>query len=106
MDYNFIGLDQLGLSAAALHTTARELTQIIYSLAAQPGYTSILRQEIFDVLAHSADNLTLESINMLWKMDSFMKETIRMQGPVRKSSDLVRHFAVGESLMEMNSGIP
>ncbi|KAE8445045.1 hypothetical protein EG329_013759 [Mollisiaceae sp. DMI_Dod_QoI] len=81
-NYQFIGLGLLGIAAAALHTTSREVTQMIYNLATHPEYITILRQELMEVLGQKAENLSLENINKLRKMDSFMKETIRMQGPL------------------------
>ncbi|KAH7346207.1 cytochrome P450 [Rhexocercosporidium sp. MPI-PUGE-AT-0058] len=79
-DYDFQGRGQLGLAAAGIHTSARLLTHVVYSLAQYPEYTSMLRREIEDVRAKMGDDTewTVEMLRRLKKLDSFMKETMRL----------------------------
>ncbi|KAL2059752.1 hypothetical protein VTL71DRAFT_10136 [Oculimacula yallundae] len=77
-DYDFQGRGQLGLAAAGIHTTSRLLTHVIYSLAQYPEYAPILRQEIEDVKRGSDTEWTVEMLGRLRKLDSFVKECMRL----------------------------
>jgi hypothetical protein len=79
-DYRFQGKAQLGIAAAGLHTTVRMLYHVFFDLATYPEYIPLLRQEIKSVLGESCDGYTVENFNLLKKMDSFMKESMRLQG--------------------------
>ncbi|KAH6714225.1 cytochrome P450 [Leptodontidium sp. MPI-SDFR-AT-0119] len=79
-DYDFQGRGQLGLAAASIHTTSRLLTHVVYSLAQYPEYALILRKEIEEIKSGVGDDAewTVETLGRLKKLDSFMKETMRM----------------------------
>lgn len=77
-DYAFQGRGQLGLAAAAIHTTARLLTNVLFDIAANPEYISELREEIESAKEKTGGVLTVESLGKLIKLDSFIKETMRM----------------------------
>ncbi|KAF2233369.1 cytochrome P450 [Viridothelium virens] len=73
---------QLGLSFAAIHTTTNHLTNVIYDLAARwDQYAPELIKEIETAL--EADNGTMlkSTVTKLSKLDSFMKESQRLNPP-------------------------
>lgn len=62
--------------------------QCIYDLATYPEYQKPLRDEI-RALASNGATLSLQNIGMLRKVDSFMKEVLRLSpGTLGKSKDL------------------
>ncbi|KAK4141456.1 uncharacterized protein C8A04DRAFT_39069 [Dichotomopilus funicola] len=69
---------QLGLSFAAIHTTTLTATNVFYSIAAHPEYIPELREEIRTVLADSNGVFTSPALQSMKKMDSFIKETMRL----------------------------
>lgn len=83
---------QLGMSFAAIHTTTNHLTNVIYDLAARwEDYGSALRAEVEEVLAETNDTWKKTTLTKLSKMDSFMKESQRMNPPsARKQSPFLR----------------
>lgn len=73
---------QLGLSFAAIHTTTNHLTNVIYDLAFRwDDYGQELRAEVEDVLAASCGVWKKTILTKLSKMDSFMKESQRLNPP-------------------------
>ncbi|KAK1848827.1 cytochrome P450 [Colletotrichum chrysophilum] len=58
-------------------TFSRSLMQCIYDLATYPEYQKPLREEIRTMLSNGA-TLSLQNIGMLRKVDSFMKEVLRL----------------------------
>ncbi|XMA17447.1 hypothetical protein WAI453_010238 [Rhynchosporium graminicola] len=78
-DYDFQGRGQLGLAAAGIHTTSTLVTNCIYSLAQFPEYAPILKEEIEDVRRDTGGGeWTLEALGQLKKLESFMKENLRL----------------------------
>ncbi|KAK0736574.1 cytochrome P450 [Apiosordaria backusii] len=69
---------QLGISFAAIHTTTMTTTNVFYNLAAYPEYVSVLREEIRDVLAQHNNTFTSAALQAMKKVDSFIKETMRL----------------------------
>ncbi|CAK7217407.1 hypothetical protein SCUCBS95973_003141 [Sporothrix curviconia] len=69
---------QLGLSFAAIHTTTLAATNAFYNLAAMQEYIPILREEAAQALAENDGILTARALQSMKKMDSFLKETLRM----------------------------
>jgi hypothetical protein len=81
-DYEYIGKGQLGLAAGAVHTTARELTHMMYTLAEFPEHIDILREEIRDVFGEGKVRKgMLDDMNRLVKKRTQNK---RYLSPVRK----------------------
>ena len=81
---------QLGMSFAAIHTTANHVTNIIYDLAARwDEYGPELRAEVEEVLAASEGIWKKTTLTKLSKMDSFMKESQRLNSP---SVRMYRYF--------------
>ena len=70
---------QLGISMAAIHTTSMTTTHAVFDLAARPEYIQPLRDEIAAVKAtESTPYLSKTSMPRLKKLDSFLKESQRM----------------------------
>ena len=72
---------QLGLSFASVHTTTNHLTNVLFDLAARwKTYGPPLRQEIQCCMALDG-TLSKEALTKLSKLDSFMKESQRLNPP-------------------------
>ncbi|KAK3899167.1 hypothetical protein C8A05DRAFT_46703 [Staphylotrichum tortipilum] len=69
---------QLGISFAAIHTTTLTSTNVFYNLAAYPQYIPELREEIRAVLAEHNGVFTSAALQAMKKVDSFIKETMRL----------------------------
>jgi len=83
-----IGRIEYGLAFAAIHTTSSALTHVLFDIAAHPEYAEILREEIDTVVAeenHPQGRLLKTSIPKLKKLDSFIKESQRVN-PIQLSS--------------------
>ncbi|KXH25882.1 hypothetical protein CNYM01_11434 [Colletotrichum nymphaeae SA-01] len=72
---------QMTLAVASIHTTSSSMVQVLYDLAACPEYTEELRQEVVDVLESSGGIFTKQSLAEMKKLDSWMKESLRMNAP-------------------------
>lgn len=74
--------DHIVTNVAAIHTTAGQLAHTIYDLARFPEYIPPLRQEIDAVIAEEGaawdGTLTKQMLYKLKKMDSFLRETQRL----------------------------
>ncbi|KAI1330696.1 cytochrome P450 [Xylariaceae sp. FL0255] len=66
------------LNAAALHTSSMALTHAIFDLCARPEYVEPLRSEAREALMHSGGNWQLSTLQRLRRLDSFLKESQRM----------------------------
>ncbi|KAK8137517.1 GliF [Apiospora sp. TS-2023a] len=70
---------QLSITWASIHTSTYALTQVLFDLAAKPEYQDILREEIEQVFSNGGtEELTQADLPKLAKMDSFMKESMRL----------------------------
>lgn len=76
--YDF-AMGQLGLSLAAIHTTADLLTQVIYDLCQHPDMIQPLRDEIVAVLGGGGWKRT--ALYKMKLMDSVIKESQRLKPP-------------------------
>ena len=79
-DYSVYGIVQLTFGAVSVHTTTQAATHTIYDLAARPHYIPILREEARQALKEAGGEWTVESLNSLKKLDSFIKEGQRFGG--------------------------
>lgn len=71
--------DHLTLSFAAIHVASMALSHIMHELAARPEYIQILREELETELAScGGGSLNSKSLANLAKMDSLIKEAIRL----------------------------
>jgi len=65
------------LNLASIHTTLIVVIHLLYDLVSHPEYIDPLRAEINSLIdAHGG--LTLQAINMMDKLDSCIKETLRL----------------------------
>lgn len=67
----------LRLNMAAIHNTTMSATNVLFDLLEHSKYLESLRQEIKNVLAEEG-GWTKQALTKLRKMDSLMKETLRM----------------------------
>jgi cytochrome P450 len=73
---------QLGFSFAAIHTTTNHLTNVIFDLAARwDTYGPALCEEIHANLREPDGQLSKQMVTKLSKLDSFMKESQRLNPP-------------------------
>lgn len=78
---------QTGLTFAAIHTTSDLLTKAMYNLVTYPEYFELIRREMLDVLQEEGWKKT--ALYQMKLLDSFLKETQRLQGPsMSESNDL------------------
>ncbi len=68
---------QLLASLAAIHTTTLTTTNFMYDLVSRPEYLEPLREEI-DIVWQMTDGLDKTSMSKLIKLDSFLKESQRL----------------------------
>ncbi|KAL9138154.1 MAG: hypothetical protein Q9175_000625 [Cornicularia normoerica] len=78
--YDFKHQAQLQLSAglASIWSTSKTCTHNLYDLAYRKEYIETLRQEIIEVLAEEDGHLTKQGLAKMKKLDSFMKESQRV----------------------------
>ncbi|KAL2023330.1 hypothetical protein VTK56DRAFT_3068 [Thermocarpiscus australiensis] len=69
---------QLGISFAAIHTTTLTTTNVFYNIAAYPEYTQDLRDEVRQCLAENGGIYTSAALQAMKKLDSYLKETMRV----------------------------
>ncbi|KAM0289470.1 hypothetical protein ACHAO9_006123 [Fusarium lateritium] len=79
-----VGVDQMLVSFAAIHTTTAALTKVIWELAKRPEYINPLRAEIehFIRTPHLGDRnedlgISKQVLYKLYRLDSFIKEVQR-----------------------------
>lgn len=71
----------LFLNAAAIHTTAEVATNVILDLCARPEDLKTLKEELFMVTEQEQEqngSINLATLSALKKMDSFIKESHRV----------------------------
>jgi len=64
------------INFAAIHTTTMALTHLLYELATRPEYVQPLRDEVEEVIKQ--EGWTKSAASKLRKLDSFIKETMRL----------------------------
>ncbi|KAF8547708.1 cytochrome P450 [Imleria badia] len=67
----------LSANFAAIHTSANVFTYALYNLAANPEYIQPLREEVEAIV--EKEGWSKMSLSKMRKVDSFLKETIRME---------------------------
>ncbi|EPQ50638.1 cytochrome P450 [Gloeophyllum trabeum ATCC 11539] len=68
----------LTVNFAAIHTSSTSFTQALYNLATRPEYAAPLREEVDAVVAEMG--WTKAAMQKMKKLDSFMKESQRLEG--------------------------
>lgn len=77
-----IVLRQMGISFAAIHTTTNHMTNILYDLAARwDEYAPALVTEYRQALSEDGGVLQKTTLAKLSKLDSFTKESQRLNPP-------------------------
>lgn len=69
------------LIIAAVHTSTFTATHAIYDLCAMPSTQAALRRELVDTLEETSGEWTLTGLRKLRQMDSFLKESHRVNSP-------------------------
>ncbi|QSZ32315.1 hypothetical protein DSL72_001889 [Monilinia vaccinii-corymbosi] len=87
IDVKQLAHDQLTVSLAAIHTTSITISHLLYDLATYPEHVAPLREELESVIAeHKAaggnGKLSKVELTKLWKLDSFIKESQRINPPI------------------------
>ncbi|CAK5282148.1 unnamed protein product [Mycena citricolor] len=79
----------LALNMAAIHTSSMALTHALFDITSRPGYLEPMREEAENVIR--AEGWTKSALNSMHKIDSFIRETQRMQGngPVAMSRKVI-----------------
>lgn len=91
--------DQLIATFVAMHTTTICLTQTLFDLAARPEYVEPLREELEEVLAdesHGDGRLHNTNVGKLSKLDSFIRESQRVNPPGLVT--MLRHVTAPDGL--------
>ncbi|EJD07489.1 cytochrome P450 [Fomitiporia mediterranea MF3/22] len=68
----------LAINFAAMHTSSNSFTHALFHLAAEPHYIPPLREEIEQVIKE--EGWSKIAMTKMWKLDSFMKESQRING--------------------------
>lgn len=74
------------LTLASVHTTSMAATQALYDLCVHPEYVEPLRQELLDAMEKTDGKITKQTLNKLRKLDSFMRESQRLNPPSLRTS--------------------
>jgi len=77
-----LALRMLNVNFMGIHSTYVSFANTVYNLASQPHYLEILRDEIETCLDRSEEptQWTVEDIERCVKLDSFLKESLRLNG--------------------------
>ncbi|KZO94422.1 cytochrome P450 [Calocera viscosa TUFC12733] len=82
-DPNALNITLLGMNFAAIHSSSMTMTHTFYYLAAHPEYATELREEVDE--RTKEHGWTRESLDQMHKIDSFVKESMRLT-PILVSS--------------------
>lgn len=85
-DYAFQGAAQLAITAVSVQSTSKLIVNILLNLMKYVEYVPMLVEEIERTLADCGGEWTLESMNRLEKLDSFMRESLRFEPPLTGKS--------------------
>ncbi|KZT70598.1 cytochrome P450 [Daedalea quercina L-15889] len=91
----------LAANFTAIHTSTITFAHALYHLAANPEYVQPLREEIESVIKE--DGWTKVSTGRMWKLDSFLKESQRMNGVSGLS---ITRFALQDVTLSDGTFIP
>ncbi|EUC27913.1 hypothetical protein COCCADRAFT_63227, partial [Bipolaris zeicola 26-R-13] len=98
----FQGRSQMILGLASTHTTSITLQNALYDLAAYPQYLQPLRDELEDMIEQDGGKLLTKSFLMLRKMDSFLRESQRMNPidllSLRRKTKIATVFSDGTAI--------
>ncbi|PKK70759.1 cytochrome P450 [Rhizophagus irregularis] len=79
---------------ASIHTTSNGCANALMDLASRPQYMQELYEEQLEVHKEADENgvLPFEALDNMKKLDSFIRETLRLTGPNPKSFEPFRHI--------------
>ncbi|CAD6446132.1 7615435c-f8b0-4d97-b05e-86868eac4630 [Sclerotinia trifoliorum] len=80
-DPHYQAMLQSAINVAAIHTTSMNVTNTLYDLAARPEYVKPLREELDSVLSKCDGILDKNALVKMRKMDSFLRESQRINPP-------------------------
>ncbi|KAG5653878.1 hypothetical protein H0H81_009700 [Sphagnurus paluster] len=66
----------LHINFASIHTTSMSFTEALFNLAAYPSHVAELREEVESVIKE--EGMTKTALQKMHKVDSFIKETLRL----------------------------
>ncbi|PIA92053.1 Ent-kaurene oxidase [Cercospora beticola] len=91
---------QLRLTMAAIHNTTMSATNDLFDLIEHPEYIEILREEVNTVLTEE-QGWTKQALTKMRKMDSFMKESQRMNPstPITCKRKVMQDFTLHDGLI-------
>ena len=91
---------QLRLTMAAIHNTTMSVTNDLFDLLEHPEYIDTLRNEIQEVLQEE-QGWTKQALTKMRKMDSFMKESQRMNPstPITCKRKVMQDFTLHDGLV-------
>ncbi|KAL1847702.1 hypothetical protein Daus18300_013869 [Diaporthe australafricana] len=72
---------QINLCVAAIQSMAATVTQCLMDLATHPEYAPELLEEIHAVIGRNGGIVDKRALTDMWKLDSFIKETQRLNPP-------------------------
>ncbi|PRP84416.1 hypothetical protein PROFUN_08096 [Planoprotostelium fungivorum] len=86
-DYNLrmITLRMLSVNFGAIHTSSMSFTQALYTLGTRPDWAEAMRQEVLQVT--SEHGWSKQSMSRMRKLDSFLKESQRVNGIIALTMD-------------------
>ena len=84
------------------HAHLQSISHALLHLAAEPKYIQPLREEVEAIVA--AEGWTKAAMGKMWKIDSFLKESQRVNG-VGLSMSIVRPDAISAVSPDFRSGI-
>ena len=74
------------------HNSSTAALQAIYDFCAMPEYIPLLRGEAERALRESGGAWTLETLNNLHRLDSFLKESQRLNSLSFRKCKIEKHF--------------
>ncbi|CAN8097031.1 unnamed protein product [Discula destructiva] len=81
-DYGFQSVAQLAITAVSAQSTSKLIVNIVLNLIKYAEYVPMLVEEIESALEECGGEWTLDSMNRLEKLDSFMRESLRFEPPL------------------------
>ncbi|CDO73010.1 hypothetical protein BN946_scf185007.g64 [Trametes cinnabarina] len=76
--YEAIARRILLVNFAAIHTSSNTISNVLYHLAERPEYMEPLREEIESIVRE--EGWTKNAMGRMWKLDSFLRESLRYNG--------------------------
>lgn len=85
-------ITQINLCVAAIQSMASTVTQCLMDLATYPEYAPELLEEINATIEKNGEVVDKKALTEMWKLDSFIKETQRLNPPDLSWLPIKYHF--------------